>query len=91
MGELVYTKKWLGQSTLSIPYPLECYVRKRTICEIQVTYQTSSVTKAEVKSEEPRAFFITQVRKICAETVSSRESARDCDLMHVEDCRYVGK
>jgi hypothetical protein len=46
------------------------------------------VTEAEVKSEKTRTFFVALVGEICAETVSSRESARDGNLVHVEDCRY---
>jgi len=43
------------------------------------------MTETEIKSEKTRTFFVAKVGEIRAETVSRRESTRDCDLVHVED------
>jgi hypothetical protein len=74
----------LSQSTVPILFPLEKGEKEDNL-EIQVLYQAGGVTEAEIKSEKTRAFFVALVGKIRAETVSRRESTRDCDLVHVED------
>ena len=77
-------RRLLSQSTVPIFFPLEKGEKEDNL-EIQVLYQAGGVTEAEIKSEKTRAFLVTLVGKIRAETVSHREPTRDCDLVHVED------